>query len=176
MSRVLQMWEGMTGTVLPYALSTAPAGWLICNGAALASGTADVLRAKLIASGSPYGTSGSDPKLPDLRGEFLRGLDAGRGIDPARTLGSSQKGSLVPLDSTGVNQSYVMQANSDTITAPGDTALAASRLALDADGSAYPNAQFSWLNTTNNQAIDTGGFVAAQSRPRNVAVNYIIKT
>lgn len=175
MSRVLELWAGMTGTVLPYALATAPAGWLICDGAALAPGTADVLRAKLIADGSPYGTSGSNPKLPDLRGEFLRGLDGGRGIDPGRTLGSAQKGSLAPIDNTGVNQSYLMQANSDTITAPGNTALAASRLGLDADGSSYPNAQISWLNTTNNQAIDTGGFVAGQSRPRNVAVNYIIK-
>lgn len=75
MSRVLEMWSGMTGTVLPYALATAPAGWLLCNGAAVAPGTADVLRAALIAAGSPYGTSGANPLLPDLRGRVAAGKD-----------------------------------------------------------------------------------------------------
>ena len=34
-----------------------------------------MLRAKLIAGGSPYGTSGADPKLPDLRGRVAAGKD-----------------------------------------------------------------------------------------------------
>lgn len=37
--------------------------------------------------------------LPDLRGEFIRGLDNGRGIDSGRVLGSKQKGTLATYDS-----------------------------------------------------------------------------
>ncbi|MCK8407572.1 hypothetical protein LXA45_17920, partial [Erwinia amylovora] len=44
----------------------------------------------LLAAGSPYGVVGADPKVPDLRGEFVRGADLGRGVDAGRVLGSSQ--------------------------------------------------------------------------------------
>ncbi|QWV14409.1 phage tail protein [Marinobacter adhaerens] len=89
MSRVLQMWEGMTGTVLPHALSTAPAGWLLCDGSALLAGTADVLRDKLIADGNPYGDDGiGNPLLPDARGRSFIGAGAGPSLT-ARTLGDT---------------------------------------------------------------------------------------
>lgn len=77
------------GTVNWFAGSTAPAGWLTCDGAAITTLYPD-LRNFLIAEGSPWGVVGSDPKLPDLRGEFIRGFDAGRGVDSGRVFGSSQ--------------------------------------------------------------------------------------
>lgn len=87
MSRILQMWEGMTGTVLPYALATAPAGWLLCDGAALTAGTADVLRQALIDAGNPYGDDGGgNPLLPDLRGRHALGAGTGPSLT-ARALG-----------------------------------------------------------------------------------------
>lgn len=89
MSRVLQLWEGMTGTVLPYALATAPAGWLLCDGAALTSGTAEQLRQALLDAGSPYGDDGSgNPLLPDLRGRHALGAGTGPSLT-ARTLGAT---------------------------------------------------------------------------------------
>jgi len=53
------------GQIAPTALATAAAGWLMCDGSACTSTYAS-LRAALIASGSPYGLSGSDPLLPNL--------------------------------------------------------------------------------------------------------------
>lgn len=114
--------------------------------------------------------------VPDLRGEFIRGVDAGRGVDPARALGSKQVGTMVPLDSSGILQTYIMQANSAQIASPGDIEVSRNRLGLDYDGTTYPNTFISWLNSPNDQTPNTGGFWSAQSRPRNVAMNYVIKT
>lgn len=77
------------GAVSFFAASQPPAGWLVCDGAAVGPIYPD-LRAYLIAAGSPFGTSGADPLAPDLRGEFIRGADLGRGVDPARVFGSAQ--------------------------------------------------------------------------------------
>lgn len=149
MSKVLEMWRGMTGTVLPYALGTAPSGWLICDGSALASGTADVLRDKLIADGSPYGDDGGgNPKLPDLRGEFMRGLDGGRGVDTGRTLGSWQ------------DEEFKAHSHTEKNTATSTEVSAGSGATV--------------LSTQNtDQSGTTGG---DETRPRNIALNFIIKT
>lgn len=164
-----------TGAVEAYAGATAPAGWLLCNGQAVSRTTYAALFALV---GTTYGAGNGSTtfNVPDLRGEFIRGVDGGRNVDPSRTLGSWQKGSMVPLDSSGINQSYIMQANSANITSPGDVALSRSRLGLDYDGTTYPNTYITWLNSTNDQLPETGGFYSAQSRPRNVALNFIIKT
>ncbi|WP_411372192.1 phage tail protein [Escherichia coli] len=69
------------GVPVPWPLETPPAGWLKCNGAAFSS----EMYPKLAKA---YPTN----KLPDLRGEFIRGWDDGRGIDAGRTLLSGQDG------------------------------------------------------------------------------------
>ncbi|WP_166015783.1 MULTISPECIES: phage tail protein [Chelativorans] len=64
------------GTIVDYALSTAPEGWTFCYGQALTSSTPyPLLRAALLAAGSPFGTSGSDPRVPDYRGRVGAGKD-----------------------------------------------------------------------------------------------------
>ena len=59
------------GTISAFNLSSCPTGWTLANGS---SGT------------------------PDLRGEFIRGLDSGRGVDAGRTLGSWQMGTHSIVD------------------------------------------------------------------------------
>ncbi|MFC2714728.1 MAG: phage tail protein, partial [Kingella denitrificans] len=78
-----------SGTVLYFAGQTAPAGWLKANGAAV-SRTA--YAALFAAIGTTYGLGDgrSTFNLPDLRGEFLRGWDDGRGVDSPRPMGSAQ--------------------------------------------------------------------------------------
>lgn len=77
------------GTVAHFAASTAPAGWLKCNGAAV-SRTA--YAALFAAIGTTYGVGDGATtfNLPELRGEFLRALDDGRGIDTGRALATAQ--------------------------------------------------------------------------------------
>lgn len=77
------------GTVQFYAGSTAPAGWVKANGAALSRATYAALFAAI---GTTFGGGDgvSTFTLPDLRGEFLRGWDDGRGVDTGRSFGNAQ--------------------------------------------------------------------------------------
>ncbi|MEY0320130.1 phage tail-collar fiber domain-containing protein [Providencia stuartii] len=67
------------GAPIPWPQATAPSGYLICNGQSFNKTTYP-----LLAKAYPSGV------LPDLRGEFLRGLDAGRGVDSGRAVLSAQ--------------------------------------------------------------------------------------
>ncbi|WP_272673764.1 phage tail-collar fiber domain-containing protein [Providencia sp. PROV169] len=67
------------GSPIPWPQATAPSGFLVCNGQSFNKTTYPLL-AKAYSTGI----------LPDLRAEFLRGLDAGRGIDSGRAVLSAQ--------------------------------------------------------------------------------------
>jgi phage-related tail fiber protein len=71
------------GIPVPWPLAAAPAGWLKCNGAAFTAAQYPKLALAYPAL-----------KLPDLRGEFLRGWDDGRGVDSGRVLLSAQDDAL----------------------------------------------------------------------------------
>ncbi len=71
------------GVPVPWPSATPPTGWLKCNGATFSS----EMYPKLAKA---YPTN----KLPDLRGEFIRGWDDGRGVDAGRALLSIQTGML----------------------------------------------------------------------------------
>lgn len=86
------------GAVFHFAASSAPAGYLKCNGDVVPNGTGTVqgITANFSALYNILGTTyGSLGKLPDLRGEFVRGWDDLRGIDSGRSFGSAQSGSRV---------------------------------------------------------------------------------
>ncbi len=84
---------GQPGDIKYTARQTAPTGWLKANGAAV-SRTA--YAALFSAIGITYGAGDgfSTFNLPDLRGEFMRGWDDGRGVDGGRALGSTQSDDL----------------------------------------------------------------------------------
>jgi microcystin-dependent protein len=78
-----------TGAVFTMATSTVPAGYLECNGAAV-SRTSYATLFGLISTNYGAGDGSTTFNLPDLRGEFIRGWDNGRGVDSGRTIGSFQ--------------------------------------------------------------------------------------
>lgn len=80
---------GVAGMVAFFAMAVAPAGWLACHGGAVSRADYSALFA---AVGTLFGAGDGVTtfNLPDLRGEFLRGVDAGRGVDEGRSLGSFQ--------------------------------------------------------------------------------------
>ncbi|ELM8917736.1 tail fiber protein [Escherichia coli] len=67
------------GVPVPWPSATPPTGWLKCNGAPFSAEEYPELA-------KAYPTN----KLPDLRGEFIRGWDDGRGIDAGREILSAQ--------------------------------------------------------------------------------------
>ena len=75
------------GTVMYFAASSAPIGWFECDGRNLDTQSFPDLFAAIRYT---YGGSGVNFRLPDLRGEFLRGWDNGRGIDSGRAFGALQ--------------------------------------------------------------------------------------
>ena len=82
-----------SGAVMYFAGQTAPTGWLKANGAAVSRTAYTALFAAI---GTTYGTGDGRTtfNLPDLRGEFVRGWDDGRGIDSRRALGSAQSDAI----------------------------------------------------------------------------------
>lgn len=81
------------GTVFFVAGTNAPARSLKANGAAVSRTAYSELFAAI---GTVYGAGNGSTtfNLPDMRGEFIRGLDDDRGVDPGRTLGSEQGDSM----------------------------------------------------------------------------------
>ncbi|MCP4102602.1 MAG: phage tail protein [Lentisphaerae bacterium] len=137
------------GTVIGWCNPTAPWGFIECNGAALSRTT----YANLFASiGTIYGVGdgSSTFNAPDLRGEFIRGWDNGRGIDSGRSLGSWQADDF---------------KNHTHLNYQGHQGGGGGKYA---SGDDYSNSYIS--NPPDTSA--TGG---AETRPRNIALMYCIK-
>lgn len=78
-----------TGSVHMMASTVAPSGYLKCNGAAISRTTYAALFA-IVGTAHGNGDGSSTFNVPDLRGEFVRGWDDGRGIDSGRNFGTAQ--------------------------------------------------------------------------------------
>lgn len=136
-----------SGAVMHFAMSSAPTGWLKANGAAISRTTYASLFAAI---GTTFGSGdgSSTFNVPDLRGEFTRGWDDGRGVDSGRAFGSAQAATEV---ATTINQ-----AANYAYTNP-DAFRAGSTIARDGDAG-YSDPQ---------------NFISV--RPRNVALLACIK-
>ena len=157
------------GVPVPWPSATPPTGWLKCNGAAFSAEEYPELA-------KAYPTN----KLPDLRGEFIRGWDDGRSADAGRTILSAQgdairniygefktvntenysiweredsfKGAVVPLYPSTNNGYFSILKSMETVTTPGIV---------------YPRA----VGLDASKIVPT----ANENRPRNIAFNYIVR-
>jgi len=91
----------LAGTVIWFAANTAPTGYLKANGANVSRTTYASLFAAI---GTVFGVGDGSTTfgLPDLRGEFIRGWDDGRGVDSGRAFGSAQLDQMQKI--TGATQ------------------------------------------------------------------------
>lgn len=102
------------GTIIDFAGAVAPAGFLECDGAEVSRVTYAALFAAIdVMYGAGDGSTTFN--LPDVRGEFRRGWDHGRGIDPGRVLGSTQAAAFASHTHT------TSSAGDHTHTATSDT-------------------------------------------------------
>jgi microcystin-dependent protein len=138
-----------TGSVFAMATTTVPSGYLECDGSAVSRTTyADLFAAISTTFGTGNGSSTFN--LPNLQGEFIRGWDNGRGVDDSRTFGSAQADEIKSHTHT-----Y------DRTTAPSS--------GQDQAGSGSGDA----VRQTSTNTGSTGG---TETRPRNIALMYVIKT
>ena len=95
-SDFIRILEGVlpVGTFLPAAFTTDPATLdircLPCEGQTVSEVTYAALFARIGTAFNTGGEPGGSFRLPETRGEGIRGFDDGRGIDPARVFGSYQ--------------------------------------------------------------------------------------
>ncbi|WP_097700406.1 phage tail protein [Escherichia coli] len=182
------------GVPVPWPSATPPTGWLKCNGAAFSAEEYPELA-------KAYPTN----KLPDLRGEFIRGWDDGRGIDEGRILLSCQSFAFqdhAHALPTGVgNPSDQMESDiyavfNDVPEIP-SAALSPSSSGTSWDATSRADKVILYRKdlspTGNNNAIATGlppfrtyrastsdgvthpSVYASETRPRNIAFNYIVR-
>nr|DAV83143.1 MAG TPA: tail fiber protein [Caudoviricetes sp.] len=147
------------GVPVPWPSATPPTGWLKCNGAAFSAEDYPNLA-------KAYPTL----KLPDLRGEFIRGWDGGKGVDSGRTLLSAQGDAIrnitgvVGYSSIGDSQGLLGYV-SGAFSASGSKAPALS----GASASGYQRSLYANFNAS--AVVPT----ANENRPRNIAFNYIVR-
>ncbi|HHI3617302.1 TPA: phage tail protein [Escherichia coli] len=141
------------GVPVPWPSVTPPTGWLKCNGAAFSAEEYPEL-AKAYPSG----------KLPDLRGEFIRGWDDGRGVDTGRAILSAQEWL------TGSHCHYIRSwdAWSNTVLEPNDRQ---GDSLLSTDNAVQEGA----INGRFNSQYRTEFSGGNETRPRNIAFNYIVR-
>ena len=145
---VANMGHILPGAVVVHAKSAVPPGYLTCNGGAVSRTTYSDLFSE-ISTTFGAGDGSTTFNVPDLRGEFLRGWDDGRGVDTGRGFGSWQNGAI-EAHTHGYDR--IDAGSGDTRTNIGA-------------GTAW------WVRNNTATAI-TGG---SETRPRNVALLPCIK-
>ena len=152
------------GVPVPWPSATPPTGWLKCNGAPFSAEEYPKL-----AKAYPK------LKLPDLRGEFIRGWDDGRGVDSERLLLSSQAASILEH----IHEMHGWTGNSlmaSDVYSSGSSVFAV-QLSIGDGGLLY-----SWKDgsgtTNDSKRMDRTNHVssgAGDGSPRNIAFNYIVR-
>ncbi|HCL6380882.1 TPA: tail fiber protein [Escherichia coli] len=142
------------GVPVPWPSATPPTGWLKCNGAAFSAEEYPELA-------KAYPTN----KLPDLRGEFIRGWDDGRGVDAGRQLLSSQGDAIRNIEGFadgGIGMSFDAIRGAFYDAGTRSTTMANNTTAI---------------GKTDDLGFDASRVVptANENRPRNIAFNYIVR-
>ena len=172
------------GSVFCIAHTSIPSGYVECNGASLPNGTGTVngVTANFAPLRQLIGSS-----LPDLRGEFVRGFDNGRGVDSGRSMLEAQSSQF------GQHNHNVSASSSSSVSDPGHN----HRVRVGTSGSGGGNVsdrdsqnpgnfvgnQIENANTGISVSTSTsisqsnrgGTDNSSETRPRSIAMMYIIK-
>jgi len=157
------------GTIVAYLGTNPPAGWLLCDGSAVSrTNYARLFDVIGIANGAGNGSTTFN--LPDLRGNFLRGLDGTAGVDPDKAarvaanpggntgnaLGSLQTDQVRNHNHANGNFNRILQLNTGGATTVTGTDVTAQE-----------------PDIVNAAPLTGGG--GNETRPRNIYANFIIK-
>lgn len=152
----------LAGMVQFFARSSAPVGWLKANGAAI-SRTAYARLFAVIGITFGAGDGVTTFNVPDIRAEYLRAWDDGRGVDAGRGLGTWQMGTLLPVD-------YVEDGN---MAGPLIGSLAS--VGMDITSGQEAGKKINQIGGASLATLTASGGSAGMSRPRNIALLACIK-
>lgn len=152
------------GAIIPWPGQTPPPGWLECNGQLFNTGTNPKL----------YNVLGTN-SVPDYRGIFLRGWAHGSGAydpDAGRALGSVQG------DALAAHEHRLQMAYENGDVPAGSEVVAVNqpsgRVGYELPGANKNDNAIVKLPTSVSKALADGG--GPETRPKNIAVMYVIKT
>ena len=166
------------GVPIPWPSATPPTGWLKCNGAAFTASQYPKLALAYPAL-----------RLPDLRGEFIRGWDDGRGVDSGRQLFSLQGEDFKAHRHesyfyAGISRNEIPLTSllsSDEMLTLSSTTNSLSPVDIDANGTLLGNDDYNCVQEGNKNnkrtatGLSTNIIGGSETRPRNVAFNYIVR-
>ena len=166
--QITDFWDFWIGVPIPWYKETPPPGFIELNGAAISRTTYSKLFARY---GTRFGAGNGSTtfNLPDLRGEFIRGWDHGRGVDAGRLLGTSQLDQMQRI--TGSTR-IIRGGTPNAEGALSEEVLDYSGVYSAGNGGNYIFQKFdSALSPNARTSSSTDG----ETRPRNVAFMYITK-
>lgn len=156
------------GVPVPWPSVIPPTGWLKCNGAAFSAEEYPELA-------KAYPTN----KLPDLRGEFIRGWDDGRGIDTGRALLNWQPHTILDhahymelWTGDGLAAGSAREGvNPGILATYGDGGI----VKTDEPGLKVPSSLRALSSRSVKRYGEISENVGTETRPRNIAFNYIVR-
>jgi phage-related tail fiber protein len=156
------------GSIVAFPVDAPPPGFLELDNSVKSSATYPDLSAYLGGKFNKGDEGVGNFRLPEARGEFLRGWDHGRGVDVERTIGSQQAATAVCAgDATKTSQVVGSFYNTQ------DDNAAAFKARLNSDG----DASLTGISLSYAAAIGSNDIAntAITVRPRNIAVMWCIK-
>lgn len=155
------------GSMQMFAGSAAPFGYLLCQGQTVSKASYPALYGVI---GYTYGGSGDNFKLPDFRGVFPRGFDAGRGVDANRKLGTQQASAAPNIKGT-IKKAYYGYGEWGLTGAFGN-AVREGWATRGGGGGDPSNISFDFDASRSSSVYNNS---VKEVRPVNIAVNFIIK-
>ena len=160
---------------MPFAMSAAPAGWLACDGSSQLIASFSVLSAAIRSTFG--GVDLTHFNLPDLRDDFIRGANGATRVVGAReswATAAPQNTSPLKLKGDGTTTNTLVHYDGNPITNPYPCHSGFIRVSKTGEavttGSAESNGSGTEADLFNVVVGD------AETRPRNVALLYCIKT
>jgi microcystin-dependent protein len=174
------------GAIFPFAGSSAPTGYLMCDGSAVSRTTYSALFA-ILAETHGEGDGSTTFNLPDYRGRFLRGVDGGaaRDGDAASRTAMATGGNTGDAVGTLQGEKTKLPTTPFTVSSGGAHTHAGTTNnpinGVKLSGSGVGGNGGSWVSSVDTMissgahthTIDGGG--DSETRPINASVNYIIK-
>ncbi len=146
------------GAIIMWGGVSAPSGWILCDGTSyLRTAQAAIFAAIGVAYGAADGTHFN---VPDFRGIFPRGVDSGAGNDPDASSRTASNPGGNTGDNVGSFQTDVYGSHAHTYPTASNT---------------NPSGSAAWA-VGSNATASTNASGGNETRPKNLYVNFIIKT